>query len=49
MTIYRAVFILCCITLTLVILGFTSEKLSARLAWAGAALLAVTVGFWVRL
>lgn len=30
----------------LFLLGCTSERLSARLAWVGAALLSLTVGLW---
>jgi hypothetical protein len=49
MTAYRAVLILCMLTAALLILGCTAERLSARLAWVGVALLSLTVGSWMLL
>jgi hypothetical protein len=47
MTTYRAAFFLCCVIITLAVIGLTAERLAARLAWVGAAMLMATVGCWM--
>lgn len=43
---YRAILFLVMVVAVLSVLGITSERLTAKLAWTGAALLAAVVGLW---
>lgn len=49
MTSYRAILFLSMLVIVLTVLGLTSERVTARLAWVGVALLSLTVGCWVML
>jgi hypothetical protein len=47
MTPHQSAFILSAFVIALAVLGITSDRLTARLAWAGAALCAAVVTAWV--
>jgi hypothetical protein len=45
-TTIRSILFIGMVVVMLAVLGLTAERTAARLAWAGAAILSLTVGLW---